>query len=1706
MRWSFRLWRLIWGLTIALPFVWLVSAQNSLQVGYTVLAADPGNSVPAAAALFSYSNAQDVLVSQAAAGAVVPMRTLSTFVDEEGARTGIALVNSSSRQATMALRLRGPSGAELMRRNVALAAGQHMAGYVSELFSGLPATFTGSLTVESDQPLAAVTLRESRNAFGESIYSTLPVVDLDRPASNDAVVFPHIAIGDGYTTEVILINGTGNRSRGKVHLFSSDGRPMLARSNGSALSELTYQIEAYGTYRAHLESISGLYVGFGVIVPEAGSAVPGGTAIFRYNKNSAPVSDAAVAAASPTKAARIYVDSVGTRTGLAISNPGSQPADLTITLFNRNGLSESVTTRRLPAGNHFSAFTDELFPRISGLLTGIMEIRSSVPIVPVTLKMTVNQRQDLILTTLPVADLDRPPSAPSVIVPHIAMGSGFSTRLVLINTSAQSSAAGSLSFYFSDGSPLPLPFGAEVGSRFAFRMDAGTGRQYYPGSPLRVAGLVIRDPSTRAPAHEIAVNEGNTVRAWVDVIDTTGAPRHDVAISYGSLDPDIASVDELGNIRGNTAGFATVTARAGSAVANVTIAVVAVDSGVSGFQVSGIAQDLSRRLYLASSADHTVLLAQDLRQAPVIYAGVRQNPGLRNSARLQSLFRNPAFLAFNQAEGSVYVSDTSNNVIRRLRPGIDGQVETAAGTGTSGSIDGEASQAAFSAPQGVALDDRGRLWVVDSGNHTIRRINLGTGSVETIAGKPGNPGFTDGVRDAARFRSPLGIAIVPESALEELDRQRRGLPPPPARAIVADAGNGVLRLVTEAGEVSTINSTAGTSSISKSQLPWQRGLIANAAAVPASFNSPAGVAVDDSGNIYVTEPNSRSVRAILRNGAIVSAAQANSFVSPRGIAITENGRVLIADGSPGALRYGEPQINVVTPSILSNKGGQTVTIRGRNFTQDAIVVIDGVIADGVNVEDTRTIKFTTPQLSSAGLGTLTVQNRGGLAQHSVTIQPAALNTLPPGYITTIAGGSTYSGDGTRAGSALTDYIRAMVIDSAGNIFFTEGNRVRRISAATGIITTIAGESNGSFSGDNGPGIAATLNNPNGLALDGIGNLFVADTDNSRIRKINLATGVISTFAGKGTFRFGGDNGPALEADFGNPQGVAIDGAGNLFVTDTFNQRIRRIDGRTRIITTIAGSGPAGFLAGGFSGDDGPATEALLSNPTGIALDSLGNIYFSDNINNRIRRINTRTGIITTEAQNLAGIYGTLGFLGIAVDAANDVYLTDFGANRVRKLNPRTGAIVIVAGNGSFAASGSQSIGDGGPATAATVTFPKAVATDAAGNIYIMEEVDLSIFNNRIRKVFSTTGIITTLAGGPVFSRFSGDGGPAIASRFRIPGGMAIDPRDNIYVSDVADYRIRRINQPDLTIETVAGNGTRSLVPGGLPPLVNATRIAVDNTGNVYFTTTLPEHGGAILVPNGALVSKIDTRTGAVTTVAGTGVAGFSGDGEPATLARLDMPVGLAVDTGGNLFIADYGNRRIRKVAADTGIITTVAGNGVEDFSGDGGPATQAGLSPYAIAVDTSGNLFVVNRRLATAPAFEEPPDRVRRIRRIDATTGIITTIAGTGSQAIFGDRVPALEASLRSPEAIAVDSAGNVFITDFVTGRIRAISAKTGLIFTVAGGGSFSGGGPFPTVKSDVPATEVFMSPIAIAVDSDDNLYITDFYSKTLRGIRRPVP
>ena len=667
-----------------------------------------------------------------------------------------------------------------------------------------------------------------------------------------------------------------------------------------------------------------------------------------------------------------------------------------------------------------------------------------------------------------------------------------------------------------------------------------------------------------------------------------------------------------------------------------------------------------------------------------------------------------------------------------------------------------------------------------------------------------------------------------------------------------------------------------------------------------------------------------------------------------------------------------------------------------------------------------------------------------------------------GIITTVAGtGLTgFTGDGGPATSARlgagpgTGATLGVSVDNSGNLLIVDGGnrRIRKVNAA-GIITTVAG--GGPATGDGGLATGAQIF-PGSVTADSAGNLYIAQ--GASIRKVNTS-GIVSTVAGTGLPGFSGDGGPAIAATF-FATNVAVDGAGNLYISDSLNQRIRKVD-TAGIITTFAGSGTQGF-----SGDGGPATAAKLALPQGVTVDSAGSVFFADGFNGRIRKVDT-AGTITTVAGSGSPL--SLGDGGpatsagmtpvwVAADKDGNLYIADSGGKRIRKVNT-AGIIGTLAGGALNTGLGN---GDGGPATNAVLTGVSAVAVDNNGNVYIADPSA-----NNVRKVSSGVSG-SPIAASPASLSFSytvGDNAPPGQTVVIISPGATLTFTAAASTTDKGNWLA--VNPPSGNVDTVL---TINVNPAGLAAGTYTGTIAISPSGTGNTPLTIPVR----------LSVNTPVTQGVISTVAGNGLTPFSGDGGAATKASLGVNA-LAVDGSGNIYVADMVSNRVLKVGA-SGIISAFAGNGAYSFSGDGGPATSAAVfGPSDVAVDGAGNVFISDTTN-------------NRIRKVSAA-GIMSTVAGTGSPAFSGDGGPATSAAISSPTSVALDGAGNLYFTDAGNNRVRRINTS-GVIATIAGGAipGFSGDGGAATSAS------LFL-PGGLAVDGAGNIYIDDVANNRIRKV-----
>ena len=602
---------------------------------------------------------------------------------------------------------------------------------------------------------------------------------------------------------------------------------------------------------------------------------------------------------------------------------------------------------------------------------------------------------------------------------------------------------------------------------------------------------------------------------------------------------------------------------------------------------------------------------------------------------------------------------------------------------------------------------------------------------------------------------------------------------------------------------------------------------------------------------------------------------------------------------------------------------------------------------------------------------------------------------PAGMVSTLAGSQSQHGTNDGVGVAARFYYPAGVaVDTSNNLYVADSSNytIRKISPA-GAVTTLAGSP--TLSGtNNGVGSAAMFNAPNGVAVDRSNNVYVADTSNHTIRKITPA-GDVSTMAGLAGVS-GTNNGTGSAARFYNPFGLTVDTNGNVYVADTYNHTIRKITpagGVTNLagLPTVSGT------------NNGTGSAAKFNYPTGVTVDNSGNVYVADYLNDTIRKVSP-TGIVT----NMAGAAGISGYTngtgsaarfnqpsGVAVDGSGNIFIADYLNNLIRKMTPLA-AVTDYAGVG-----GGLGTNDG-VGRAARFNYPAGVAVDTNHNLYVAD-----LANDTIRKI-TPAGVVATLAG---LAGTSGTAnGTGSSARFYQPFGVAVDTNGNVFVADTYNHTIREIT-PGGSASTFAGSaGTAGTNDGnGTSAKFNLPyAVAVGTNSTLYVADS-----------QNNTIRKI-TPAKAVTTLAGSPTLSGTNDGV-GNAARFNFPAGIAADSLGNVYVADTGSHTIRKVTS-TGVVTTLAGSpGISGFA-DGNGSTARFFSPFGVATDGVGNLYVADFHYSL-------------IRKITAA-GEVTTLAGTVGESGFIDGTGAA-ARFHSPEGIAVAKDGALYLADASNHAIR---------------------------------------------------------------------
>ncbi|OKS87483.1 NHL domain-containing protein [Mucilaginibacter polytrichastri] len=1156
------------------------------------------------------------------------------------------------------------------------------------------------------------------------------------------------------------------------------------------------------------------------------------------------------------------------------------------------------------------------------------------------------------------------------------------------------------------------------------------------------------------------------------------------------------------------------------------------------YSSSGLVTDHLGNIYVADKTSNTILKITPNGTSTLI-AGAGYN-GSTNGTGTAASFNYPASI-IRDNNGNLYVSDAGNNMIRKITPA--GLVTTLAGGG-QGFADGAGTAAKFSNPQGLALDNAGNLYVADQGNNLIRKITSG-GVVTTLAGGS-NTGLlqdADGAGTAAIFNFPYNLVFDNSNNL------------------YISQYNGAIRKVSLQGGVTTFTHATNTS------------------------YSAFGITIDQANNIYYSDVSTNNIYKIALTGYAISPAL------PDGLILNQDGKITgSANVTSPATDYTvtvanlagknttpinievkipelPPVISAVSPQNIG--AGMRLKLTGTNFVGATAVKVGSSNVDFFIVSPTI-ITTSIPQGSTAT--EIKVINPFGTATYSqlqLNPPPAISYTLTQSFtvgtaITSLTpannGGAisgtygtvtTYAGNGTQGytnGTLTTSRFstpQGMTTDGDGNTYVTDDYyQIRKITKDGNVTTLAGGVSNNGYK--DGTGAAANFNYPKGLAADAAGNIYVAEQGNNRIRKIT-PDGTVTTFAGNAQ---GFTNGSAASANFNSPTGLAFDVKGNLYVSDMYNNAIRKItpDGQ---VTTFAG-GTYG------TSTDGVGAAAIFSTPSGLAFDASDNLYVTEVNGNRIRKI-TPSGNVTTVAGSVNGYAdGPVADAkfsnpsAIVADGFGNLFVADQGNQRIRKISPDGMVSTVAGGNGN------KRLTDG-VGSDAGFNYPYSITIGADGNLYVSDA-----YNYAIRKVVQTgytispalpeglnldgaTGVISgipTASSGSKSYKITGSNIygsststisfevkiPAVAPSITLFAPTTATPGNAITITgsnftDASGVQIGGVSVSPYTV--VSSTTIKAIVPAGAqgnsvkvinsygsatasgfayaaaPAIsypatasfkagVAATAINVTNNGSavpeaIYMQvksiagSTETQSSANINQPVAVVIDAIGnaysaentlirkTTPAGVTTVFAGSTTAASTDGA-GTAAGFQLINAMAIDKAGNLFVADAGNHKIRKVTP-TGVVSTFAGDGTAVFN-DGASGSASFINITGLAFDTEGNLFVVD-----AGSY--------RIRKI-TTDGIVSTIAGN----IGGSDNPLANAGFASPKGITIDNYDNIYITDY--NLIKKITPAG--ISTLAGSfqqGNADGNGTAAT----------FYNPQGITSDMVGNLYVADVSNHTIRKI-----
>ncbi len=1097
--------------------------------------------------------------------------------------------------------------------------------------------------------------------------------------------------------------------------------------------------------------------------------------------------------------------------------------------------------------------------------------------------------------------------------------------------------------------------------------------------------------------------------------------------------------------------------------ATTTVSSLAFSTGISQRErirrqsLRGVSADASGNVYVVvANPSHKIY---KISPSGVVTTLAGSTGGFANGTGIAAQFSSPSGLAVD-ASGNVYVADTGNHRIRKISP--SGVVTTLAGS-TQGFSEGTGTAAQFSNPYGVSVDGLGNVYVGDSGNHRIRKISP-SGVVTTLAGS--TSGFANGVGTAAQFRTSKGVSV------DVL-----------GNVYVADAGNFKIRKISPSGVVTTLaGSTYG---------------FAEGRGAAAQFEAPVGVSVDTSGNVYVVDVGNFKMRKITPSGLVSTLAEITG--SHNAVYVDVSGTVYVADNVSDKIRKitesalltgdstGKTGVHNVVLKAADGNGGITnqsftITVKGKptvTLAPATTVIAKGATLNGnVTSDNSATItergfvyaltaNDSSPTLAEVNsttvfkvivtgtTGVFTKALTGLNANSDYSVIAFATNSVGTTEssiktFTTINTAPTFASTAVTSvdqGNAYTYNITTNDVDGDA-VTVTATTLPSWLTLNSREVSTFAGSTNG-FA--NGTGIAAQFNSTFGIAIDGLGTIYVADSQNHKIRKIT-ADGVVTTLAGSTK---GFMDGVGTVAQFDSPRGIAVDVSGNVYVADSYNNRIRKIS-PTGVVTTLAG------YTRGFT--NGVGTAAQFDTPSGVAVDASGNVFVAESSNSAIRKI-TSGGVVTTLAGGTSGykdgVVAIAQFkqpMGIAIDAAGNLYVADTFNHRIRKIS-LAGVVTTLAG------SGTSSFADG-IGTAASFSAPRNITVDSSGNIYVADT-----FNKKIRKI-TLVNVVTTVA---------------VDTQFVFPKGVAINSFGDIYVS--GSDKIKKISKNTVLTgtPTAADVGTHNVV----------LKADDGNGGAVNQSFTITVKGKPTLTTAAAT-----TITASRATVNGNVTANGG-----ATITERGFVYALTANDS-SLTLAEVNNTTVFKV-----IVTGTTGAFTKALTGLNANSGYSVIAFATNSVGTTESSIKIFTTINTAPTFtstavtsvNEGSAYTYNITTNDVDGDAVTVTAITKPSWLTFGKIDILStigagtvgntdgdkttAQFHDPTSIAVDASGNMYVgtNGNYTGthiQIRKITPD-GIVSTFAGGGS-SGS------LDGTGTNATFSSIYGMDIDDTGNVYVAD--------------